>query len=124
MGRKAPRFSRERWASEMIAACAAFGANAPNGAGDGSLSGVKQKSSVKRRMHSRFCGGETGSIVGGFDSHIANHAEHPGDSPAVIASEAKQSTLRHLESMDCFVASFLAMTARYGFAFSRHKGAN
>ena len=31
----------------MIAACAAFGANAPNGAGEGSLSGVKQKSSVE-----------------------------------------------------------------------------
>src|ERR1044071_6832220 len=30
----------------MIAACAAFGANAPNGAGEGSLSGVKRWSSM------------------------------------------------------------------------------
>ena len=42
----APRFSREPCAIEMIAACAAFGANAPNGAGVGSLSGVKRRSSV------------------------------------------------------------------------------
>ena len=56
IGRNAPRFSRERCASEMIAACAAFGANAPNGAGDGSLSGVKRcVLESKRRMHSRFC---------------------------------------------------------------------
>jgi hypothetical protein len=54
MGRKAPRFSRERWASEMIAACAAFGANAPNGAGEGSLSGVKRWSSVNGALHSGF----------------------------------------------------------------------
>src|ERR1051326_5745796 len=39
-GRNAPRFNRERRASRMTAACAAFGANVPNGAGDGSLSGV------------------------------------------------------------------------------------
>jgi hypothetical protein len=31
----------------MIAACAAFGANAPNGADEGALSGVKQKSSLQ-----------------------------------------------------------------------------
>ena len=46
IGRNAPRFSRERCASEMIAACAAFGANAPNGAGVGSLAGFKRGSSV------------------------------------------------------------------------------
>src|SRR6202035_4431843 len=37
IGRNAPRFSRERCASAMIAACAAFGANAPNGGAAGSL---------------------------------------------------------------------------------------
>jgi hypothetical protein len=31
---------------------------------------------------------------------------------AVIASEAKQSIVRHKERMDCFVALLLAMTVR------------
>jgi hypothetical protein len=38
----------------------------------------------------------------------------------VIASEAKQSMPQHEERMDCFVASLLAMTARYTFAISPH----
>jgi hypothetical protein len=41
IGRNAPRFSRERCARAMIAAWARFGANAPNGGGEGSLSGIK-----------------------------------------------------------------------------------
>jgi hypothetical protein len=36
-GRNAPRFSPDRVARLMIAACAAFGANAPNGADEGAL---------------------------------------------------------------------------------------
>jgi hypothetical protein len=39
--------------------------------------------------------------------------------PTVIASGAKQSISPHQESMDCFVASLLAMTARYTFTFPR-----
>src|SRR5690349_1928891 len=43
----------------MIAACAAFGAKAPNGAGEGSLSGVNRLSlkTLKSRMHSRLLSG-------------------------------------------------------------------
>ena len=54
---KAPRFSRERCASAMIAAWAALGANAPNGAGEGSLSGVTRGSSKD---------GESGACIAGF----------------------------------------------------------
>src|SRR5256885_627780 len=54
IGRNAPRFNRERCASEMIARCAALGANASNGAGEVSLSGVKQDPRLKRRMLSRL----------------------------------------------------------------------
>ena len=55
IGRNAPRFSRERCASEMMAACAALGAKAPNGAGVGSLSGFKRVSSM-----------ESGACIAGF----------------------------------------------------------
>jgi hypothetical protein len=40
IGRNAPRFSRERCASEMIAACARVGANAPKGGEAKSLATV------------------------------------------------------------------------------------
>jgi hypothetical protein len=54
IGRNAPRFSRERCASEMIAACAEFGANAPKGGEVGSLAGFKRVSS-KTAQASRAC---------------------------------------------------------------------
>src|SRR3954470_22016002 len=60
MGRNAPRFSRERCASEITAACAMLGVNTPNGAWVESLSGVTRRSSMKRRMHSAFWRLETG----------------------------------------------------------------
>src|SRR5258705_10322954 len=39
----------------------------------------------------------------------------------VIASEAKQSTARTMVTMDCFVASLLAMTSKYDSAISRRE---
>jgi hypothetical protein len=38
-----------------------------------------------------------------------------------MTGSAKQSISRQEERMDCFVASLLAMTVGYNFAFSRHK---
>jgi hypothetical protein len=58
MGRNAPRFSLERCASEITAACARVGAKAPNGGAAGSLAaairgegidGVKKSSSKTLR---------------------------------------------------------------------------
>ena len=50
-------------------------------------------------------------------SPLFRHCEHL---PPVIASEAKQSNLIHMQKVDCFVASLLAMTAGTDNRLLRH----
>src|SRR5512138_2997704 len=78
MGRNAPRFSRVRCASEMIAACAAFGANAPNAAGVGSLSGFKRSSSVSGACIPVFAAVKQVQFQSEFDQRIDPHAREGG----------------------------------------------
>ena len=57
----------------MIAACAAFGANAPNGAGEGSLSGVKLWSSVSGACIAGFAAVKQVQLLFESDRLIGRH---------------------------------------------------
>jgi hypothetical protein len=75
----------------MTAACAAVGANAPNGAGEGSLSGIKFHALGKKR----YCiaGFERGSNVarGALIDSIGRHAPPPGLSASTATIDLARS---------------------------------